>query len=75
MAVAEDRQGAGLGAAVLAAGVERCRAEGVAVLWANARLTAVPWYEAHGLPAEGDVYVYGDMALPHRLVVRAFDPA
>ena len=69
MAVAADRQGQGLGTALLRAGIERCRAEGVAVVWAHARLTAVPWYEAHGLPAEGDVYVFGVMGLPHRLVV------
>lgn len=76
MAVAGDHQGHGHGAAVLAAGVERCRRDGVAVLWAHARLTAVPWYEAHGLPAEDDVYVYGDMGLPHRLVVvELADPA
>lgn len=69
MAVAADRQGGGLGAALLAAGIERCRAEGVAVVWAHARLTAVPWYEAHGMTVEGDVYVYGVMDLPHRLVL------
>ena len=69
MAVAADRQGEGLGTALLRAGIERCRAEGVAVVWAHARLAAVPWYEAHGLPAEGDVYVFGVMGLPHRLVV------
>ncbi len=69
MAVAADRRGEGLGAALLAAGVERCRTDGAAVLWAHARLTAVPWYETHGLPAEGEGYVYGVMDLPHRLVV------
>jgi len=69
MAVAADRQGEGLGTALLRAGIERCRAEGVAVVWAHARLTAVPWYAAHGLPAEGDVYVFGVMGLPHRLVL------
>jgi GNAT superfamily N-acetyltransferase len=74
MAVVEDRQGSGLGGAVLAAGIERCRAEGVAVLWAHARLSAVPWYEAHGLPAEGDVYVYGPMDLPHRTVALDLGP-
>jgi GNAT superfamily N-acetyltransferase len=69
MAVAPGRQGEGLGAALLAAGVARCRADGAAVLWAHARLGAVPWYEAHGLTAEGEEYVYGVMGLPHRLVV------
>jgi predicted N-acetyltransferase YhbS len=73
MAVAADRQGTGVGAALLRAGLDRCRADGAAVVWAHARLTAVGWYEAHGMPAEGEVYIFGDVDLPHRLVVA--DPA
>jgi GNAT superfamily N-acetyltransferase len=69
MAVALDRQGEGLGGAVLAAGVDRCRSEGVAVVWAHARETAIGFYEAHGLSAVGDVYLHGAVNLPHRLVV------
>jgi len=69
MAVATDRQGTGVGGALLRAGLDRCRAEGAAVVWAHARVTAVSWYEAHGLPAEGDVYIFGDVRLPHRTVV------
>jgi len=69
MAVATDQQGNGVGAALLRAGLDRCWAEGAAVVWAHARVTAVAWYEAHGLPAEGDVYIYGDVRLPHRTVV------
>ena len=69
MAVATDEQGTGVGAALLQAGLDRCRADGAAVVWAHARVTAVSWYEAHGMPAEGDVYVFGDVHLPHRLVV------
>jgi GNAT superfamily N-acetyltransferase len=71
MAVAEDRRGQGLGARLLAAGVERCRAEGIAVVWAHARLSAVDFYEAHGFVAEGEVYDHpvGDGTLPHRMVV------
>jgi GNAT superfamily N-acetyltransferase len=71
MAVARPRQGTGLGAALLAAGVDRCRSEAVAVVWAHARLPAVGFYEAHGLDAEGDVYDHpiGDETLPHRTVV------
>jgi GNAT superfamily N-acetyltransferase len=71
MAVAPDRQGQGLGARLLAAGVDRCRSEGVAIVWAHARQPAVPFYEAHGLTAEGDVYDHpvGDGTLPHRTVV------
>ena len=71
MAVAVDRQGEGLGAQLLAAGVERCRADRIAVVWARARLSAVDFYEAHGLTAEGEVYDHpvGDGTLPHRTVV------
>jgi GNAT superfamily N-acetyltransferase len=71
MAVAEDRQGEGIGSALLAAGLERCRDDGVAVVWAHAREPVVPWYEAHGLVPEGDVYdrSVGDRTLPHRTVV------
>ena len=71
MAVVPERRGAGIGAALLAAGIDRCRAEGVAVVWAHARETAVGWYEAHGLLPEGEVYDHpaGARALPHRIVV------
>jgi GNAT superfamily N-acetyltransferase len=69
MAVATQRQGTGIGRALLAAGLDRCRQEGIAVVWAHARETAVAWYEAHGLHAEGDVYVHGDVLLPHRTVL------
>jgi GNAT superfamily N-acetyltransferase len=71
MAVSEPRRGSGVGRALLDAGLERCRAEGVAVVWAHARESAVPWYEAHGMAAEGPVYDHpvGDGVLPHRTVV------
>jgi GNAT superfamily N-acetyltransferase len=71
MAVATDRQGSGVGGALLAAAVDRCRAEGASVVWAHARERAVDWYEAHGMTPEGDVYDHpvGDETLPHRTVV------
>lgn len=69
MAVAADQQGTGVGGALLRVGLDRCRLEGAVVVWAHARVTAVAWYEAHGMPAEGDVYIFGDVHLPHRVVV------
>ena len=71
MAVRPDRQGEGLGAALLAAGVARLRHDAVAVVWAHAREPAVGFYEAHGMRVEGDVYDHpvGDGTLPHRTVV------
>jgi GNAT superfamily N-acetyltransferase len=71
MAVAADRQGEGLGAQLFAAGLARCRSDGAALVWANARVTAVPFYEANGMRAEGEVFDHpvGDGDLPHRTVV------
>ena len=69
MAVATDRQGSGLGAQLLAAGLDRCRSEGVDLVWAHARVAALDFYLANGFTSESDVYVFGDVNLPHRTVV------
>ena len=71
MAVSHERQGTGIGVALLDAGLARCRDEGVAVVWAHARESAVDWYEAHGMAGEGAGYdrEVGDGSLPHRTVV------
>jgi predicted N-acetyltransferase YhbS len=76
MAVALDRQGEGIGGVLVDAGLDRCRAEGAAVVWANSRIPAIPFYEAHGLRAEGDVEdrPTGDRVLPHRVVVLELRP-
>lgn len=74
MGVAVDRQGSGIGAELLRVGLDRCWSEGATVVWAHARVTAVSWYEAHGMAAEGDVYIFGDVHLPHRVVVAEGGP-
>jgi len=74
MAVTTDRQGEGLGARLLTAANDRCRAEGSAVLWAHARQVALGFYEAQGLRGEGEIYLHGDIQLPHRLVLCEFNP-
>jgi GNAT superfamily N-acetyltransferase len=49
MAVHPERQGQGVGSALLLAALERLRARGAAAVWAEARDTSVPFYRAHGL--------------------------
>jgi GNAT superfamily N-acetyltransferase len=68
MAVAPEHQGQGLGAALLAEGVERCRAAGGTRLWANARRPVVVYYLQMGMEPKGDEFVTADTGLPHRRV-------
>lgn len=67
MAVEPARQGNGAGWVVLAAGIERCRAAGAEVLWANARDTAIGFYEKAGMAVVGDGFE--SVGIPHHLVV------
>jgi predicted GNAT family N-acyltransferase len=70
MATLEALRGSGLGARLLDAGVERCRASGAAVVWARARDTALPFYERHGFTTVGLGYVDLTTGLPHHDVIR-----
>jgi predicted GNAT family N-acyltransferase len=67
MAVAADRRSEGLGRAVVAAALDRLRADGVEVCWANARSTALDFYLGLGFTAVGDEF--DSVGIPHRLVV------
>jgi GNAT superfamily N-acetyltransferase len=75
MAVAQGRQGNGIGALLFAAAVTRLRAQGVATLWAESRNTSLGFYLAHGMRvvpgrqhAVGDV-LYTDVTVD--LTIRA----
>lgn len=70
MATAPERRGRGLGARLLAAGVERCRERGAGLIWARARDTALTFYEAHGFVAVGPGYIDLTTGLPHHDVIR-----
>ena len=70
MATAPDRQGSGLGGVLLEAGVARAFDGGADIVWANARDTALGFYERHGFSTAGDGYVDPTTALPHHVVVR-----
>jgi thiamine transport system ATP-binding protein len=70
MAVEPDRAGRGLGATLLAAGVERAFAGGAETVWANARDTALDFYAGHGFEVIDDGFVDTTTALPHHRIRR-----
>jgi ribosomal protein S18 acetylase RimI-like enzyme len=69
MAVDAAAQRRGLGTALMVAGVERLRADGFTVVWANARDSALGFYERLGMSVVGDGFVAVESALPHHVVV------
>ncbi|MDQ1436805.1 MAG: hypothetical protein QOK43_434 [Acidimicrobiaceae bacterium] len=69
MAVLPEYQGRGVGASLLAAGVERVRAAGATLLWANARDSALGFYEGKGWKVEGEGFEYGPARLPHHVAL------
>lgn len=64
MATEPSRRGEGLGAAVLAALVEHCRARGGGELWCNARTPARSFYVRAGFTEVGDEWVDPEIG-PH----------
>src|SRR3954453_22212077 len=74
MATASDRQGSGLGGALIEAGAARSAAAGYALLWARARDTALAFYERHGCRVIGEVFTDPTTALAHHIVVRELPP-
>lgn len=70
MAVAHRLQGSGVGATVLAAGIERARIAGCAYVWARARDNALYFYERRGFETVGDQFVDDATGLGHHLVVQ-----
>jgi GNAT superfamily N-acetyltransferase len=65
MAVEPGLQGTGAGRALLTAGIDRLRTEGYDVVWAQARDTALGFYERLGFRVVGDGYLTADTSLPH----------
>ncbi len=68
MAVDPGLHGIGIGSLVLAAAIERLRAVGATVVWADGRDTALAFYERHGWAVEGEGYLSGP-EIPHHTVV------
>ena len=71
MAVDDGRRGTGIGAVLLAAGVQRAFADGAPAVWANARDRALPFYERHGFTIIGDGFVDAATGIGHHRVRRA----
>jgi len=56
MATAESTRGQGVGAQLLAAGLDLGRARGAEVAWCNARTAALGFYRRYGFVAVGDEF-------------------
>jgi len=69
MATLQSHQSRGVGSAIIATGLERARAGGAMLVWANARDAAMAFYEREGFRIEGDGFVDATTQLPHHVVV------
>lgn len=72
MAVLREWRGRGAGGALLEHLVARARAHGHALARLNAQVHAIPFYEAHGFAACGDVF--DEAGIPHRAMSRPLEP-
>jgi GNAT superfamily N-acetyltransferase len=70
MAVDPSRHRAGIGRRVLAAVVDAATTGGAPLLWANARTTALAFYEADGWTVAGEEFIAADTGLAHKPIVR-----
>ena len=69
MAVEPAVQGTGVGTLLLDAVVDRARAEGALVLWADGRDSALGFYQRRGWSVEGEGYLTAAEGIPHHTVV------
>ncbi len=70
MATEPDLAGSGLGRRLLNEGIERAADSGAELVWANARVTAVGFYERFGFITVGEVFTTPEVGLPHLRVER-----
>lgn len=68
MATDPRSTGRGLGRALLDVGLRRARSDGHDRVWANARVTALGFYEGAGLTVSGPIFETPSTGLPHRHV-------
>ena len=68
MAVEPTLRGSGVGARLLEAGLQRARAEGATLAWANGRDVALGFYRRMGFETVGDSFM--DIGIPHTRIVR-----
>jgi predicted GNAT family N-acyltransferase len=65
MATAPERQGTGVGTAVMEFALDDARRRAGRLMWCDARTTAVPFYRAHGFAAEGEEFLHHESGIPH----------
>lgn len=70
MAIEPGLQRTGVGRLLVERGLERAASDGVAVVWANARDTALGFYTALGFEVLGDGFVDAATSLPHHRIAR-----
>ncbi len=70
MATSREVQGRGFGGVLLEDGCARMAAQGVTLVWANARDAALAFYLRHGFEVVGDGFVDPHTELPHHRIVR-----
>lgn len=70
MATDPAHRSTGIGGRMLVAGLDRCAATGAGLVWARARVTALPFYLRFGFEPEGPEYTDLTTALAHRDIVR-----
>lgn len=73
MAVDDVVRGRGVGRALMRELVDRARALGAEIIWANGRDGALTFYERIGFRVEGDGFLDDDMQLPHHVVIAELD--
>lgn len=69
MAVDTSLQSRGIGAVLLAAGIDRARSLGATNVWARARDSALAFYERNGMTVVGDAFLDDATGMSHHLVV------
>jgi GNAT superfamily N-acetyltransferase len=70
MAVDEPFQRHGLGRLLISAVIDRLRHDGVAVLWCNARDSAIGFYDRLGFEVVGEGFVVPESGFAHHVMLR-----
>jgi GNAT superfamily N-acetyltransferase len=65
MATAPERQGTGVGTAVIDYAIDYARRRDGRLMWCDARTTAVRFYRAHGFATEGEEFLHEESGIPH----------
>lgn len=75
MAVARPHQGRGIGRSLITEVIDRAQSAGAEVMWADARSSAIPFYERCGAFAVGPSYTDDITGLIDRRVIFTLAPA